>query len=258
MFAKERQDKIYSLLQQNGAVSTPDLMNIFQVSIETIRRDLLSMEQQNLLRRVHGGAVTAGEMLPFHTLELRNEEHPDEKLELSKIAMQFIQEGDIIGVDAGSTAISFAHTLKEHFSKLTIITHSMDVFNILHRHAEFTLLLCGGHFMQDENAFYGELALNFMDQLHMQKAFLFPSGISLKFGLCDYQQELAQMQKKLLDCSDTAYILADSSKYEKTALLKIDPMKPEYIYITDSGLSEDLKKIYRENNLQVITERNPL
>ena len=253
MFAKERQDKIYHLLQQNGAVTTLDLVNTFQVSIETIRRDLLYMEQNKLLRRVHGGAVTAGEMLPFHNLDLRNEEHPDEKLELSEIAMQFVKEGDIIGVDAGSTAISFAQTLKTHFSRLTIITHSIDVFHILHRHADFTVLLCGGHFMQDENAFYGELALDFIGKLHMQKSFLFPSGISLKFGLCDYQQELAQMQKKMLECSDSIYILADSSKFEKTALLKVDDMKPEYTYITDSGLSEDLQKIYLENQLHVVT-----
>lgn len=255
MLAKERQDKIYSLLQQNGAVTTLDLVNTFQVSIETIRRDLLYMEQSKLLRRVHGGAVTTGEMLPFHNLDLRNEEHPQEKLELSEIAMQFIREGDIIGVDAGSTAISFAQTLKAHFSRLTVITHSIDVFNILHRHADFTVLLCGGHFMQDENAFYGELALDFISKLHMQKTFLFPASISLKFGLCDYQHELAQMQKRMIQCSDNIYILADSSKFEKTALLKVDDMKPEYTYITDGQLSEDLRRIYLENQLHIITNK---
>lgn len=252
MFAKERQDKIYSLLQQNGAVTTLDLVNTFQVSIETIRRDLLYMEQNKQLKRVHGGAVTVSEMLPFHNLDLRNEEHPQEKLALSEIAMQYIHEDDIIGIDAGSTAISLATTLKKHFSRLTVITHSIDVFNILHRHENFTVLLCGGHFMQSENAFYGELALDFISKLHMQKTFLFPASISLKFGLCDYQQELAQMQKKLIECSDSIYVLADSSKFEKTALLKVDDMKPEYTYITDSQLSEEIKKIYLENQIHII------
>lgn len=254
MFAKERHDKIFTILQQNGAVTTIDLMKTFQVSIETIRRDLLYMEQNMLLKRVHGGAVAITEMMSFHNLDYRVEENSDLKRALAQNAMQFIKEGDIICIDAGSTAITFSEVLKEHFSELTVITYSSDVFEILGKHKNFSVILCGGHFNKAENAFYGDLTLEQLGRLHMQKAFLCPAGVSLKFGICEFQQDFAQIQKKIIECSDSIYILADSSKFEQKALLKVSDMKPEFTYITDDQLSPDLKKIYRENQLNIITE----
>ena len=89
----------------------------------------------------------------------------------------------------------------------------------------------------------------------MQKAFLCPGAVSMNFGICEYQQDLAQIQKKIIECSDSIYILADSSKFEQKALLKISDMKPEFTYITDNQLSPDLKKIYLENQFHIITEK---
>lgn len=255
MFAKERQDKIFTMLQQNGAVTTIDLMKTFQVSIETIRRDLLYMEQNMLLKRVHGGAVAVTEMMPFHHLDYRVEENNDLKRILVQNAIPFIKEGDIICIDAGSTAIVFAEVLKEHFSELIVVTHCLDVLDILGKYKNFSVILCGGHFNKRENAFSGDLTLEQYSRLHMQKAFLCPGAVSMNFGICDYRQDLAQIQKKIIECSDSIYILADSSKFEQKALLKISDMKPEFTYITDNQLSLDLKKIYLENQFHIITEK---
>ena len=123
MLAKERQEKILELLQRNGAVTTSHLVDLFQVSIETVRRDLLSMEQQGRLSRVHGGAVAKQNMKPFYELEKRNTEYSGEKLALSRKAAEFVSEGDVIGIDVGSTANFFADALKERFSRLTVITY---------------------------------------------------------------------------------------------------------------------------------------
>lgn len=251
MFAKERQDTIYSLIQKDGAVTTSNLMDFFGVSIETIRRDLLAMEQSGRLTRVHGGAVAKGGMKSFVELKERNKEFVEEKRKLSLKAMEFIADGDIIGIDSGSTAILFAEVLKEKFSRLTIVTHSMDVFEILCNHREFSVILCGGHYLRTENSFYGELAMNMLDNLHIQKGFIFPSAVSLEYGIADFQKDLYQMQKQLLKASDRIYILADNSKFEKTALLKLSEMKSEYVYITDASLKEELVRLYEENHINI-------
>ena len=141
MFANERQEKIYELLQKNGAVTTSGLVEAFKVSIETVRRDLLNMELEGRLKRVHGGAVAKNDMKPFFDLKKRNTEFEEEKEELSKKAMEFINEGDIIGIAEGSTAIFFSKALKENFSNLTIITNSLDVFNLLYNLMEFSVIL---------------------------------------------------------------------------------------------------------------------
>lgn len=256
MLAKERQSKIQRMLQKDGAVTTSNLVALFDVSVETIRRDFLTMEQNGLLTRVHGGAVANGEMKPFADLAHRNLEFGDQKKELAATAARFVNDGDYIAVDAGSTAIAFAEALKERCSDLTIVTYSSDVFEILRNHKNFSVILCGGHYKKNENSFFGNLTLEMLERLHVQKAFVFPSAISLEFGICDYQQDFYLLQKKLLAISDSIFILADSSKFEKKALMKLDDMRPEYTYITDSRLSGELKNIYEENNLKIFNGGN--
>lgn len=251
MFADERQNKIYEIICKEGAVTTAALMDRFSVSVETVRRDLLSMDERGLLTRVHGGAVAVSTMKPFHELKERSTENFEYKNELAEKAVNFISEGDIIGIDSGSTALSFAQAIKGKFSKLTVITHSMDVFEALGNYRDFCVILCGGHYMRGENAFYGQLTLDMLDKLHVGKAFLFPSAVSIKFGISDYQKELYQVQKKLLSISDDIYILADSSKFEKSGLLRMDDMKAEYTYITDSALNPELVNLYRENGINI-------
>ncbi len=251
MLAKERQNQICEILKKNGTVETAKLAEMFHVSVETIRKDLLAMEQNGRLTRVHGGAVEKVAMKPFKELKERNKEFGKQKHELSIKAAGFISEGDILGIDSGSTAISFAEVLKEKFSKLTVVTHSMDVFEILSNHKDFSVILCGGHYLREENAFYGELTINMLNSLHIQKAFIFPSAISLEYGIYDYQKDLYQMQKQMMQSSDEIYILADSSKFEKTALLKLANMNPEYIYITDYSLQDEIVNLYKENDIKI-------
>ena len=254
MFAKERQHKIYSMLKEKNAVTTSALVEHFGVSIETVRRDLLEMEQNGLLVRVHGGAVLSSDMKPYLNLTDRNKMQLEQKHDLALNALKFISEGDIIGIDSGSTAISLAKALKEKFTRLTVITHSLDVFNIICD--TFSVILCSGYYLSEENAFYGPLALDMLKNLHMQKAFIFPSAVSLDYGICDYQKDLYQIQKQMIYSSDEIYILADSSKFEKKALLKVSDMKKEYIYVTDSDISEELNILYQKHNINLCIGRN--
>ena len=256
MFANERQNEIYKLIQRDGAVTAAKLVSLFGVSLETIRRDLLSMEKENLLRRVHGGAVAVGRMKLFSELRERNTENEDLKRELAKTAVSHVNEKEIIGIDSGSTAIFFAEELKKRFYELTVITHSVDVFEILGTHAEFKVILCGGYFLKSENAFYGPLTEDMISKLHIQKAFIFPTAVALEGGICDYQTDLYQVQRQMIKSSSEVFILADSSKFEKNALIKLCDMKNEYSYITDSLLSDEIKKIYKENNIKIYFKEN--
>ena len=249
MFAHERQDKIFAMINNNGAVVTSELVSIFGVSIETIRRDLLTMEQAGQLLRVHGGAVSKNGVKPFYNLDERMEQFDSGKKNLAQKAAELVEEGDIIGIDSGSTAAAFAEVLKTKFTNLTVITHSMDVFNILS--SQFSVILCGGQYMQKENAFYGSLTLNMLEHLHIQKSFICPTAVSLEYGIFDYQHDLYQIQKALMKISEKSIILADSSKFEKTALLKLDDMKNDFDYVTDCYIPEKLIELYKKNDIKI-------
>lgn len=253
MLANQRQEAILELLRKNGAVSASNLVQTLGVSLETVRRDLKELENRGLLSRVHGGAVPKTDMKPYFDLDRRNTEFSAQKENLSRRAVEFISEGDVIAVDGGSTAIPFTETLRARFTRLTVITHSYDVFKRLCHHAEFTVLLCAGDFDRAENAFYGKYAQQTMASLHAQKAFVFPSAVSLEHGIYDYQTYLYAMQMQMIGCADQVFILADSSKFEKTGLYKLADMEKSFTYITDGQIPAQLLELYRENEITIYT-----
>ena len=258
MLARERQSEIIKMITGKGAVMTAELVRIFDVSIETIRRDLLELEKQGLLQRVHGGAIRVGEMKPIVDLPQRKELDKESKIELCETAAMLVEEGDIICIDSGSTAVYFAEALKRRLSKLTVVTHSLDIFNILTEKDGFQVILCAGYFMKEEKAFYGYFVQETLKKLHVQKAFLFPSAISLQGGVGDYIEELQQVQRQMMQCSDKVYFLANNEKFEKHALLKLCDMSDAYIYVADENLNESYRKLYREAGLNIITSRNDI
>lgn len=258
LFAEKRQELIEEMLHRNKAVTTKELMETFSVSIETVRRDLLYMEQKKILKRVHGGAVIMGETKPFKDLNYRLNENDESKKNLCAIAAHVVKEGDIIGIDTGSTAVYFAQELKNRFENLTVVTYSLDVFNILCRHKDFKVFLCGGSFYPQENAFAGIFAADALKKLNMQKIFLFPYAVSWQHGICSYLEELYPLQKLLLEQGDKVYILADSSKFECKALFKIADMDFRYFYITDKYLPKKLKNMYSQNNIKIIIDKEDI
>lgn len=253
MLANQRHETILNLLRENGAVTASNLVKILRVSLETVRRDLKELESRGLLSRVHGGAVTRSDMKTFLDLDSRTSQFSAQKENLAQRAIEFVSEGDVIALDCGTTAIPFAECLKSRFTRLTVITYSYEIFKRLCHHAEFTVLLCSGDFDRTENAFYGKHALQMMQGLHAQKAFIFPSAISLEHGIYDFQTHLYAMQMGTIDCADQVFILADSSKFEKTGLYKLADMEKSFTYITDGEISEQLLELYLENEIKIYT-----
>lgn len=253
MLAQKRQSMIQKILQKDGAVTAARLVELLGVSVETVRRDLLNMERQGLLKRVHGGAVQVGGMYPYLVLEEdRNRTHSGEKRELALAAASFVEEGDCVGIASGSTTLEFARVLKERFTRLTVVTYSASICELLCDHADFTVILCGGHYRKEGRSFYGDLTMQMLERIHVKKGFIAPSAISLEGGIGDFDARSVPLQRKLLEHSDQVYILADSSKYERTALLKLADLSPEYHYITDSGLPEGMKKLYEQNGISIV------
>lgn len=252
MFAEERRIRICEMLNEKNTVQLGELAALFQTSTETIRRDLLDLERKGCLQRIHGGAISVSRMVRVKELSQRISEFQDRKRELSGYAAEMIQEGDTIAVDSGSTAIAFIREVAGRFGNLTVVTHSLDVTEILRNFPDIQTILCGGRYLPAENAFYGDFTLDMLNRLHVDKAFLFPSAISVRGGIMDYNYELLQIQRNYLKISDRIFFLADSSKFEKSARLKLDDLHPEYTVVTDSFLSDEVFSFYEENNVKII------
>ncbi len=258
MLTSQRRKRIVEMVQADSAVTVAQLLNLFDVSPETIRKDLLFLEKANELTRVHGGAVVKNSVQPFRDIVRRTDEHRPEKQKLSELAAELVEENDIIGIDSGTTAVEFAEVLAKNFHALTIVTYSMDIFGLLHDYKDFNLILCGGNYLKKERTFYGLFAHKILDDIHLRKAFLCPSAISLKYGVYDHQPQLVELQRRLVENSDQVILLADSSKFEKSALYKICDMDPKHIYVSDPTLSKNVKALYQANQCRIITEADDL
>ena len=257
MFANERYKIIISLLREKGSVTVSELMDTFGVSLETVRRDLSYLESQNQLKRVHGGAVPFS-MKGFKKLKQRLGDNQDKKRRLSQTACALIDEEDIIAIDAGSTAVVFASVLKEQFRRLTVVTNSLDVFEKLQDMEEYRLILTGGKYMPEEAAFYGKITLDTIGGMHFPKCFLFPAAISLENGVSAYPSELVSIEEAFLRHSKKAIVLADSTKFEKSAFMRICPVSPFHLYITDNEIKDSIKQLYKENGIHIYTQQEEL
>lgn len=258
MLTSQRRDFILKILHEDSAVTVSKLTELFGVSTETIRKDLLNLEKAGQLTRVHGGAVMKNDLRPFYEFEKRADEHRREKQELSQLAVGLVEENDIIGIDSGTTSLEFAQALVANFQSLTIVTYSLEVFDRVRQRESFNVILCGGNYLKSERAFCGILSHKLLEDIHLRKAFIFPSAVSLKNGVCDHHPQLLEMQRRLVMNSDRVIIMADSSKYEKNALYKICTMSPNHIYVSNSALPKSVKELYKENQCHIITGKDDI
>ncbi len=258
MFVNERYSIILDHINRKGSVLVSELVEELHTSTETIRRDLIYLENENHLQRVHGGAIALSNMNKYPSLSQRLIENKEQKQQISRIAAHLVKEDDIIAIDAGSSAVEFVQVLIKNFKRLTIITHSVKNFEMLKGIEGFHVILIGGEYLVKEDMFYGLLALETIQKLHVSKLFLFVSAISLKYGVGDFVPEAVAIQKAYLEIADQVVIMADSSKFEKTALLKICNTNTSFTYITSDDLDENIYRTYKNNNILLYNNEKEL
>lgn len=247
MFANERYEVIATLLQTQPSVTVPELMRRFHVSIETVRRDLSQLEQQGVLRRVHGGAVPMHRPQLFTGLSERRQEHISEKRQIAEEAARLVHENDWIFLDSGSTALAFAEILCRKFQKLSIATYSLEVMSCLAQQHGFSVYLSGGRYMPTEQAFFGAAAQSFFAKYHASWAFLCPASISLRDGACDFLEELMDVQRAMMTHADETVLLADSSKFSASAPVQLCPLRDVGRIITDAAFPADSAALFQQH-----------
>lgn len=251
MFASQRQEQIQVMLKENGAVTVAGLMETFGISMETARRDLAAMEKAGLLARVHGGALPLDSAQLYRPLKERMQLQQPQKLAIARAAAELVAEDDFIAICAGSTALAFARELRKRFRRLTVVTYSLDVLNALRDLPEYTVILAGGTYLPEEGAFVGPATADLISRIYVQKAFIFPSMLSLEKGISTHTAPSPQIATLIHQC-DQVYVLADNTKFEKNSLYQITPMRQNFIYITDANMPAPLRQLYEDNHLKFI------
>lgn len=245
MYAPERQQEILRLARDGGRVDVVSLAEHFQVTAETIRRDLKSLDRAGLVRRVHGGAIPVGRLDLEPDLAERETTAAAEKERIAKAALaELPNEGTMI-VDAGSTVALFAGSLPVELS-LTVVTHSLPVAARLADHPGIQLHLIGGRVRHRTRAAVDAWALRAYGEIRADVLFVAANGYSVEHGLTTPDLAEAAVKRAAMAAARRVVLLADSSKHGQEHFARFGGMNDVDLLITDSGLSpEDALAIER-------------
>ena len=243
MFAEERRQLLLSKVKSLGRVFAKDMAQEFQVSIDTIRRDLTVMEEQGLIKRTHGGAIPLSKVrrLPIDE-KIRYGEGTEHQNAVAKLASTFIEQGDTVFIGSASIhyiLLKYLPIDKEY----TIITNSLTTAEKLKRSKNIeTYIVCGK--IKSEEGIIDALATEFIRSLRIDVAFLTGGGISAEHGLSSSTPEGAIFQKSVAKVSNKKICLANFDKIGIEFFSKTIDVKDLDLVITDwEAPCEEVEKI---------------
>ncbi|CAL9523701.1 DeoR/GlpR family DNA-binding transcription regulator [Streptomyces sp. enrichment culture] len=236
MYAPERQQEILRLARDGGRVDVVSLAEEFQVTAETIRRDLKALDRAGLVRRVHGGAIPAGRLDFEPDLAERETTAADEKDRIARAALAELPADGTVIVDAGSTAARLAGSLPADAS-LTVVTHSLPIAARLADHPGIQLHLVGGRVRHRTRAAVDAWALRAYAEIRADVLFVAANGFSTEHGLTTPDLAEAAVKRAAVAAARRVVLLADSSKHGQEHFARFGDLGDVDLLITDTGLS---------------------
>ena len=265
IFRRERLQQILERIKKEHKAYVEELAEYFKVSASSIRLDLAELEKMGLITRIYGGAV-----LPEYSienimnssfdieyrpnLEMRSQKYYKEKEAIGRLAASFVEDGDTILIDGGSTTQFLVKNIINR-KGLTIVTNSLPHIPDLLKIQDIEIYLVGGLIYPENLVLAGNFATDSLKQIHVRKSFLGIDGISLEGGLTasnPHASEFVSIKKKMIEISDIHYFLSDFSKLGITCLMPIAPLEEMDYLITDANAPMDI--VEQLKSLGVIVE----
>ena len=237
MITEARRKKIQELIEREGIVNLQQLVDHFQVSIYTIRRDLNTLEEQGLLKKTHGGALKVEKTRWIPSMETGKNEAFEEKKKISQRAAEFVENGDTIMLMGSTIALLMIPIIKD--KSVTIVTNSLDVAKELSLLPNIETILIGGRIKNFRGNILGSRAVNELRNYYFDKAFIPCAGISSTFGVSTSTLDSADFVKTVIQCTRQNIIIADYRKIGRSTFAKVSDLAPIDLLITDDQADKD-------------------
>ena len=253
MYAEERQQAMAQLVTERGRVSVNAIAQQFDVTTETVRRDLSVLERMGLLRRVHGGAVPASVLAVIEAgLGERDQANTAEKDRIARAALDLLPAADgTVLLDAGSTTSRLASLLPRDL-RLTVVTHAVPVAARLAGSAQVELHLLPGRVRPTTQAAVGADTVTALGRLRADVAFLGTNGLSAGHGLSTPDREEAATKQAMVAAARRVVCLADSSKIGVEARIRFAELAEVDVLVTDAGIAADDHRALVRAGLEVV------
>jgi DeoR family transcriptional regulator, fructose operon transcriptional repressor len=253
MYAEERQQAVAQLVTAEGRVSVAAIAAQFDVTTETVRRDLSVLERMGLVRRVHGGAVPATALAAIEAgLGERDQANTDAKDAIAHAAVALLPAADgTVLVDAGSTTNRLAGALPRDL-RLTVVTHAVPIAARLAGGATVDLHLLPGRVRATTQAAVGADTVTALDRLRVDVAFLGTNGISVGHGLSTPDREEASTKRAMVAAARRVVCLADSSKVGAEAPVRFAELAEVDVLVTDAGIASADRTALEKAGVEVV------
>lgn len=236
MLAVERRRLIQDLINEKKSVSVSELSRRFDVTDETIRRDLKHLEEEGNLIRTYGGAFIQSGVENAIDVKLRKSVYISEKETIAMRCRSLVDNGDTIFLDNSTTCLHIAKALGD--MQITVVTNNLMIINLFSTSENIRLVSIGGQFDRAEQAFYGTIAIKTLCQHYFDKAFISCRTLSLENGITESTDRWADLRHVVTERSDKRYLVADHTKFGQTSFVKIGGFDRFTAIITDKLLDE--------------------
>lgn len=245
-----RQTEILNLARTTGRVVVDDLVRRFEVSAQTIRKDLNDLCDQRLLARIHGGAIIASgvENLAY---EARRFVAADEKKAIGIAAAALIPNGSSLFINIGTTTEEVASALTSH-EDLLVITNNLNVAMMLYRQPRIEVIVAGGTVRRSDGAVIGSTAIGLIGQFKVDYAIIGASAIDDEGALLDFDYREVQAAQAIIANARSVMLVADSTKLQRKAAVRIADLSQIHTFVTDVPLPAGLQALCTRAGIRVV------
>lgn len=246
-----RQTDIFEIAKRDGRVDVDTLASQFQVTPQTIRKDLNDLCEIKALNRIHGGAVYPSSTTNF-AYHSRRELAVDAKSEIASVAASLVPDNSSLFLNIGTTVESVAIELRDHRG-LVAVTNNLNVAYILSDAPDIEVVVAGGTVRKSDRAIVGAATVDLIKQFKVDFAIIGTSAIDEEGSLLDFDYQEVRVARAILEQARTKILVADAMKFERRAPVQIGHLSDIDIFVTNAPLSEEIMQICDEAGVQVIT-----
>lgn len=251
MIKDKRINKIEEYIIEHKSVSLDELMDVFKVSKNTIRRDVQELVEKGDFKKVYGGVAvdddTRTKLESFHDRQVRNQ---IEKEMIGKSAANYVEDGDIIFIDSGTTTIEMIEFIKN--KQVTVITNSLDFIVRALPYENLNVITAGGILERKTNSFGSLKYMDILNAYNINKAFMASTGISLSNGVTNASPLESELKATIVNRSSKVFLLVDHDKFDKYGLMTYCRLDKIDYLVTDIKPNEVYQNYADKNGIQIV------
>jgi DeoR family glycerol-3-phosphate regulon repressor len=246
----DRLNEILELARHTGRVTVDDLAERFQVTPQTIRKDLGELCQKRLLARVHGGAIVSSGVENVQ-YEARRLIATEQKTAIGLAAAALIPNNASLFINIGTTTEAVARALLQH-KELMVITNNINVANEMRLYPQIEVVIASGVVRRSDGGIVGEAAVDFIRQFKVDFAIIGSSAIDEDGALLDYDYREVKVAQAIIQNARNVVLVTDSTKFNRTAPVRIGHLDQIDVLVTDRCESEAIRQICDTHQIQLV------